>query len=233
MVARSGRTSGGSTAKTGTALVVAALVTAIGSAGSAAAQPASSSTYVVVLKPETSDVAGAAAALARAHGGTVGFVYRHALHGFSVRLPAAGAAAIAKSPAVAYVEADQAYTVTAQSMPTGVQRVFALDNPTIAIDGADDKRVDVDVAVIDTGIQLDHPDLNVAEALTASRSSPRAARAEVTGMATARTSLAPSVRSTTGSESSESHQAHGCGPCGSSITAVPERLRRSSPGWTG
>ena len=46
-------------------------------------------------------------------------------------------------------------------MPTGIQRVFAPDNPAIAIDGADDKRVDVDVAVIDTGIQLDHPDLNV------------------------------------------------------------------------
>ena len=147
--------------RTGTALVVIALVTAIGSAGSAAAQPAPSSTYVVVLKPGTSDVAGAAAALARAHGGTVGFVYTHALRGFSVRLPAAGAAAIARNPAVAYVEADQAYTVTAQSLPTGIQRVFAPDNPAIAIDGADDKRVDVDVAVIDTGIQLDHPDLNV------------------------------------------------------------------------
>ena len=147
--------------RTGTALVVTALVTAIGSAASAAAQPAPTSTYVVVLKPETSDVAGAAAALARAHGGTVGFVYTHALRGFSVRLPAAGAAAIARSPAVAYVEADQTYTVTAQSMPTGIQRVFAPDNPAIAIDGADDKRVDVDVAVIDTGIQSDHPDLNV------------------------------------------------------------------------
>ena len=147
--------------RTGTALVVIALVTAIGSAGSAAAQTAPSSTYVVVLKPGTTDVAGAAAALARAHGGAVGFVYTHALRGFSVRLPAAGAAAIARNPAVAYVEADQAYTVTAQSLPTGIQRVFAPDNPAIAIDGADDKRVDVDVAVIDTGIQLDHPDLNV------------------------------------------------------------------------
>ena len=33
-------------------------------------------------------------------------------------------------------------------------------SPTAAIDGAD-QRVDVDVAVIDTGVDLDHPDLNV------------------------------------------------------------------------
>ena len=61
---------------------------------------------------------------------------RIALRGFSVRLPAAGAAAIARSPAVAYVEADQVYTVTAQSMPTAIQRVFAPDNPAIASVGA-------------------------------------------------------------------------------------------------
>ena len=51
---------------------------------------------------------------------------------------------------------------SAQSLPTGIQRVFAPDNQALDIDGADDRRVDVDVAVIDTGIQLDHPDLNVA-----------------------------------------------------------------------
>ena len=147
--------------RTGRVVVVVALLTAIGAVGSAAAKSAPVGTYVVVLHPETTDVAGAAAGLAHAHGGTVGFVYRYALRGFSVRLPAAGAAAIARDPAVEYVEADQAYTVAAQSMPTGIQRVFAPDNPAIAIDEADDKRVDVDVAVIDTGVQLDHPDLNV------------------------------------------------------------------------
>ena len=91
----------------------------------------------------------------------MGFVYEHALRGFSIRIPEAGAAAIARSPLVAYVEADQEFTVTAQSIPTGIQRIFASDNAAIGIDGVDDNRVDVDVAVIDTGIDLDHPDLNV------------------------------------------------------------------------
>ena len=146
--------------RTGTALVVAALRAAVGTVGSQAAPP-SASTYVVVLRPGSDDVGGVATALARAHGGVVGFVYTHALRGFSVRVPAAGAAAIAHSPGVAYVEADQVYSVAAQSMPTGIQRIFAPDNAAVGIDGSDDRRVDVDVAVIDSGIQLDHPDLNV------------------------------------------------------------------------
>jgi subtilisin family serine protease len=148
--------------RTSKALILAALFAAIVSVGSGAAQAGSSSTYVVVLRPGASDVSAAASGLARANGGTVGFVYEHALRGFSIRVPAAGAAGIAHSPLVDYVEADQVFGVTAQSLPTGVQRIFASANPAIGIDGVDDKRVDVDVAVIDTGIDLDHPDLNVA-----------------------------------------------------------------------
>ena len=148
--------------RTAKALMAAALLATVGSVGSAAAQPTDTGTYVVVLRPDASDVPGVAKGLARAHGGTVGFIYTHALHGFSVRVPAAGAAGIAHSPTVAYVEADHVYSVAAQSMPTGIQRIFAPSNPAVGIDGSDDKRVDVDVAVIDSGVQLDHPDLNVA-----------------------------------------------------------------------
>lgn len=147
--------------RTGNALATAMLLAVIVSVGSAAAQSTPGSTYVVVLQPGAVDSNSAASALARANGGTVGFVYKHALRGFSIRATAAGAAGIARSPAVASVEADQVFTVTAQSMPTGIQRIFAPGNAGIDIDGLDDKRVDVDVAVIDTGIDLDHPDLNV------------------------------------------------------------------------
>src|SRR5262249_11441352 len=41
-------------------------------------------------------------------------------------------------------------------------RIGDLANPTAAIDGTD-TRVNVDVAVIDTGVDLTHPDLNVAD----------------------------------------------------------------------
>jgi subtilisin family serine protease len=143
------------------AVGLAALVTlAVVVAGSAQAAP--QGTYVVALKPGPGKVRSAADGLARAHGGAVGFVYEHALHGFSMRMSEQAAAAVARSPLVAYVEADQEYGVAAQSMPTGVARVGAPQNSEIGIDGVDDARVDVDVAVIDSGIDLDHPDLVVA-----------------------------------------------------------------------
>ena len=55
-----------------------------------------------------------------------------------------------------------AVSIDEQTTPTGVQRIFA-DAPTssVGIDGVDDHRVDVDVAVLDTGIDREHPDLNV------------------------------------------------------------------------
>jgi subtilisin len=46
------------------------------------------------------------------------------------------------------------------TMPTGIDRVNADASPTADIDEIDE-RVDVDVAVIDTGVDLDHLDLNV------------------------------------------------------------------------
>jgi len=143
------------------ALAGMALLGAIISAGSAAAQAGPVGSYVVALKPGVADVPGAAADLTRAHGGTVGFVYEHALRGFSMRASAQAASALGRNPLVAYVEADQQFTVQAQTVPTGIQRIFAPGNSNLDIDGVDDERVDVDVAIIDTGIDLDHPDLNV------------------------------------------------------------------------
>ena len=131
------------------------------SGGSGRAQAEPLQTFIVALKPGVADVRGAAASTARQHNGTVGFVYEHALRGFSIRLPAQAAIAVSRNPAVAYVEADQTFTGSAQSLPTGIQRVFASDNVSLDIDGTDDARVDVDVAVLDTGIDLDHPDLGV------------------------------------------------------------------------
>jgi subtilisin family serine protease len=49
----------------------------------------------------------------------------------------------------------------AQTVPTGIQRSFADTNSSLDIDGTDDYRVDVDIAVIDTGIDYQHADLNV------------------------------------------------------------------------
>ena len=49
----------------------------------------------------------------------------------------------------------------AQAVKAAVRRVGGLESPTAKIDGIDE-RIDVDIAILDSGIQPDHPDLNVA-----------------------------------------------------------------------
>jgi hypothetical protein len=102
--------------------------------------------------------------------GHVGYVYANALRGFSITMPRAALAGVARNPRVAYVEEDIPVGIVAQALPTGVDRIFQpweIDPPEttgsmiddkLSIDGIDDWRVDVDVAVLDTGIDQDHPD---------------------------------------------------------------------------
>lgn len=146
-------------------LPVAAATTLFLGALGALAMPAEAapvrSTWIVVLDDDVTDVAAHARQHARAHDGRVGFLYQHALKGFSVEVTAQAASAIARSERVAYVEPDRVMSVVEQVTPTGISRSFAPGNTGIDIDSVDDVRVDVDVAVIDTGIDLDHPDLNV------------------------------------------------------------------------
>ena len=155
--------------KTVLALVLAALIS-VALASSAGA--ASAGRYIVVLKGPAN--AGMVAAdHARAHRAQVGFVYEHALDGYSAQLSRQAAARIAADPRVAYVEEDAAVQAFAQTLPTGANRIDGELSPTAAIDGVD-TRVDADVAVIDTGVDLDHPDLNVnvAKSVNCSGGSP-------------------------------------------------------------
>jgi hypothetical protein len=138
--------------------VVAALLIYLAPAAMAA--PPERSVYIVVLHDDEPSPAAAAREIAAGVGGKVEFVYSHALKGFSIKIPPQAVAALERNPRVKYVEADQLRYAFGQTTPTGIRRIFAEENSDIGIDGADDYRVDVDVAVIDSGIDLDHPDLN-------------------------------------------------------------------------
>lgn len=141
------------------ALVAALFVT--GSAfPAAAAQPDELEAVIVVLAGTPDEPEASAREIAGTHGAHLGFVYRHALKGFSARVPGARLDALAKDPRVAMVEPDQPVHIFQQSLPTGIDRIEAERNATADIDGVDE-RVAVDLAIIDTGIDLDHPDLNV------------------------------------------------------------------------
>jgi subtilisin family serine protease len=116
--------------------------------------------YIIVFK-DTVNPAVDAPGVANAHGLQLGFIYQHALKGMSALVPEGRLEALKHDPRVAYVEQDREQSINVQSMPTGIQRIFADINPEISINGVDDYRVDVDVAVIDTGVDFQHPDLNV------------------------------------------------------------------------
>ena len=64
-----------------------------------------------------------------------------------------------ENPAVAAVYNDGEITIQAQVLPNDQNRVDADRSPTKSGDGAG--AVNVDIAIIDTGVQADHPDLNV------------------------------------------------------------------------
>ncbi len=120
--------------------------------------------YIVVFDEGVTDPRGLAEALARRHGFTLRHSYAHALKGFAARMPAPVVQALAEDPDVAFVEPDLYARIGAQTIPTGIYRSAADLNAIANIDGNDD-RIDVDIAIIDTGIDLDHPDLNVYRAV--------------------------------------------------------------------
>ena len=142
-----------------TLLVVVLMIMGLAAAGASATVDRHS--YLVVLEPGGGAPETVASELAGAYGGEVGFIYQHALDGFSVTMTERAAAALSRNPRVAYVEPDRAVSIAAQVTPTGIERISAAANVGLDIDGTDDLRVDVDVAVIDTGVDLQHPDLNV------------------------------------------------------------------------
>lgn len=127
-----------------------------------AAAAAGSARVIVIMRDRVENPGLIAADLARRTGGRVEFVYRFALKGALMSVPASAIADIERSPWVEAVEEDAVVELYEQSLPTGIQRIFAPGNANLDIDNTDDKRVDVDVAVIDTGVDFQHPDLNVA-----------------------------------------------------------------------
>ena len=127
-------------------------------------------THIIVFNDGV-DAPGAANSLARAHGLTVNNVYTHALRGMAAVVPAGRLKALAKDPRVAFVEPNQVVNAFPQELPTGIDRADADKNAAAQIDGVDE-RVNIDIAIIDTGIDLDHPDLNVYRWTNCARGGP-------------------------------------------------------------
>jgi subtilisin len=121
------------------------------------AQPAGR--YLVILDPTS----GAPAAQALTHAFLLGIapdqVFQSALDGYSASVPAGALAALLALPGVRSVVPDLPVEAAGQQLPTGVARVEGIG----ASGGPDDDRakVNADVAVLDSGIDRHHPDLDV------------------------------------------------------------------------
>jgi subtilisin len=113
--------------------------------------------FIVVLK------AGAkTSAVAARHGLAPDVEYTAALNGFAGAFSAAQASRLLDDTQVDFVEADQVVTIGAQTLQPGVNRIDAELNATFNATTAT-TGVNVDIAIIDTGIDLKHPELNVVK----------------------------------------------------------------------
>lgn len=154
-----------------------ATVSLVALAGAAVATPAAAqkieNQYVCVFNPglvSQGSVKAEANRAASAAGGNVKFTYERTIRGFAVNASAQGVANMqAKNPRIAYCEQDQVYTTSApppgkgpggggddggsqpsQTTPWGITRVGGGQT------GATGRAL-----VLDSGVDLDHPDLNV------------------------------------------------------------------------
>ncbi|HEX6660214.1 MAG TPA: protease inhibitor I9 family protein, partial [Ilumatobacter sp.] len=128
---------------------------------------------MIVVLASDADVDAAVDRGKREHGVKPTHTFRHAARGYAADLTKAQARAIEQEDGVDAVVPDAVVELTAQVTPAGVRRVGATRSPLTHIDTNDlaSHRANVDVAIIDTGIQPDHPDLRVVGGYDCSRPS--------------------------------------------------------------
>ena len=93
-------------------------------------------------------------------GARVPRIFDSAIHGFIARVPNQQVIdSLAKDPRVAYVEQDQQVQAFFDTLPNGINRIDGDLSPARSGDGTGS--VNADIAILDTGIDFSHPDLNI------------------------------------------------------------------------
>lgn len=129
------------------------------------AAPLPAADYIVVYKASVADSSSATDRRAAKQGFIAKFKYGSALKGFAATLTAAQASRLAADANVDFIQRDtQMYAsgyvplLAGDAMPTGIRRTAAgIASPSSQVHAT----ANANVAVIDTGINLKHPDLNV------------------------------------------------------------------------
>ncbi|WP_427129183.1 S8 family peptidase [Pseudarthrobacter sp. S9] len=151
--------------------------------GIAAAAPSAGAeaeqSYIVVLKDTVVDAGATAAAHESAYGFAASKVYRDAVSGYAATMTASQAQHVQADPSVDFVTVGRKFHKPRDPQPPGTQmtplwrqRIAGTgDDVRIVRDGGRDP-IDVNVAVIDSGIDGTHPDLNVRGGVDCKSGSP-------------------------------------------------------------
>ena len=117
--------------------------------------------YIVVLKEDADPEQGADKAQ-REHGASIRHVYDGAaLNGYAAVIPEGRLTALSRDPDVAFIDKDTlVYADVSTGGATGVDRIDGEPNTADVSDCSGAK-----AAVLDTGIDLDHPDLDVVNGI--------------------------------------------------------------------
>ena len=143
-------------------IVPTAALAGSGGADRAADADVVAGSYIVVYNQQAGSVGAATDAREAALGFRTTHRYRSALNGFSAKLTDGQVNALESDPAVDFVQADRVVHATdfvprvagEPTPPTGIRRIVAAKANLVREKAQDN------VAVIDTGINLSHPDLN-------------------------------------------------------------------------
>ena len=115
--------------------------------------------YIVVLKNGVTESAQSIAQQAVSRGGIVPFVYNNAIKGFAIKIANKLVLnSILSNPSVDFVEPDIKVQAFSQGVSTGYSRA---GGPVSSINGSHPRAVNAGIAIIDTGIDFTHPELNV------------------------------------------------------------------------
>ena len=144
--------------------------------------------YIVVLEGSVDRPGQVAAAHERQYGADSEVVYRHALNGYVAAVPEATLAELRADPKVQFVARDRVFAqlpkapatipsckdpgdISAeQCLPDGANRIDAERSSARSGDGRGRERANI--AIIDTGLDIDHPDLNVVGGVDCSDGTP-------------------------------------------------------------
>jgi len=146
--------------------------------------------YIVILHDQVTNSDSVAFDLAIGHQLAIGHTYKTALKGFSAEMPASRVNRLQRDARVKAVIEDREVHSMAQTIPTGVRRVDAPTNPN--------KGSGIGIAVLDTGIDLNHSDLKTNTIAGTNCVRPRRAPQDDNGHGTHVAGTIAAVNNTTG-----------------------------------